>query len=133
MKNLVKTSLFAFIAVFMASTFTMAANPDKTTEKARSAVSNAAPDDWETLAESAQMCIKKGVNLKEAKQWLDTSLQIKKSAFGKEVAGDYYLSNKLYDKAINSYVESMKLMKEKDFYADTDDIQKKIDKATKAL
>ncbi|UII22474.1 hypothetical protein [Fulvivirga ligni] len=133
MKNLVKTSLFAFIAVFMASTFTMAANPDKTTEKARTAVSNAAPDDWHTLAESAQMCIKKGVNLKEAKQWLDTSLQIKKSAFGKEVAGDYYLSNKLYEKAINSYVESMKLIKEKDFYADTDDIQKKIDKAKKSL
>ncbi|UII28143.1 hypothetical protein LVD15_06885 [Fulvivirga maritima] len=133
MKTLIQTSALALIAVFMMSVSVMAASPDKTTEKAREAVSKAAPDDWYTLAESAEMCFKKGVNLKEAKQWLDTSLQIKESAFAHEVAGDYYMSYKLYEKAITSYVNSMKLLKQKDFYADTDALQAKIDKANKKL
>ncbi|MBL3654652.1 hypothetical protein [Fulvivirga sediminis] len=133
MKTLIQTSALALIAVFMMSVSVMATSPDRTTEKAREAVSKAAPDDWETLAESAHMCFKKGVNLKEAKAWLDTSLEIKESALGHEVAGDYYMSNKLYEQAITSYVKSMKLLKQKDFYADTDVLQSKIDKAKKKL
>lgn len=129
MKNLMKISMaFLFGMVLMYSPL-LAGNGDKTTEKARTAVSNAAPDDWQTLAKSAQMCIKKKVNLQEAKDWLDKSLAIKESILGREVAGDYYLQNKLYEKAIENYIKSMLLMKEKDVNADTEDIQQKINTA----
>ncbi|UII33759.1 hypothetical protein LVD17_08005 [Fulvivirga ulvae] len=131
MKNLMKVSLACMLGLVLTMSNVMAASGDKVTEKAREAVSNAAPDDWETLAKAADMCIKKKVNLTEAKEWLDNSLSIKESALGLEVAGDYYMLNKLYDQAINNYVKSMLLTKEKDFYADTEGLQAKIDKAKK--
>ncbi|MBL6446227.1 hypothetical protein JMN32_07905 [Fulvivirga sp. 29W222] len=131
MKNLMKISLVCMFGLVLTMSNVMAASGDKVTEKAREAVSNAAPDDWETLAKAAKMCIDKKVNLKEAKGWLDSSLSIKESALGLEVAGDYYILNKLYDQAINHYVKSMLLTRQKDFYADTEDIQSKIEKAKK--
>ena len=102
---------------------------DKVVEKARAAVNDAAPDDWETFAKSAEMCIDKKVNLAEAKTWLDKSLSIKESAYALEIAGDYYMSNKLAREAINHYVKSMNLTKQNDFYADTAELQEKIKKA----
>lgn len=104
-------------------------NVDKTTEKARAVIEKAAPDDWESYAKAAKMCIRKNVNLKEAKDWLDTSIEINDSALGNEVAGDYFIINKLYKKAIDHYVKSMLKIKEANFYADTSDLQKKIEKA----
>ena len=133
MKNLVKISALFLLGMVLTVSPLLATTGDKTVEKARATVTNAAPDDWQALAKAAHMCIKKGVNLTEAKGWLDTSLSIKESALGLEVAGDYYVLSKLYDKAIANYVKSMLLMKEKDFYANTDDLQVKIDKAKKLL
>ena len=132
MKNLAKISMLCLLGMLFTFSSTYATSGDKTTEKARAAVKDAAPDDWETLARAANMCIKKKVNLSEAKEWLDTSLGIKESAMANEVAGDYYMLNKLYDKAINHYVKSMMMAKESDFYADTAELQAKIEKA-KAL
>lgn len=106
---------------------------DKIVKKARAAVQKAAPDDWETYAKAAQMCINKDVNLAEAKEWLNKSLEIKDNALANEVAGDYYASNKLYKKAVDHYVKSMKQLKENNFYADTAEIQKKIDKANRKI
>jgi len=102
---------------------------DKTTEKARAMVEKAAPHDWECYAKAAKMCIKKSVNLQEAKEWIDTSLEIKDSALGNEVAGDYFMSNKLYNEAIKYYVKSMLIIKDGDFYADTSQIELKIETA----
>lgn len=131
MKNLMKISVLCLLGMAFTLSSTFAVTGDKTTEKARTAVEKAAPDDWETLAEAAQLCIRKKVNLKEAKQWLDESLSIKESALGMEVTGDYYMLNKLYDKAIKSYISSMLILKQKDNLADTEYLQDKIRKAKK--
>ena len=40
-------------------------NENRTAEKARVAVNNAGPDDWYTLANAAEKCIKKKVNLEK--------------------------------------------------------------------
>lgn len=135
MKNLTKTTLaWAMGLVFLFAQFSAfsAANPtDKTIEKARAAVEAAGPDDWETLAKSAEMCIKKKVNMAEAKQWLDASMSIKESALALEVAGDYYKANKLYTKATDHYVKSMLALKKDNFYADTSHLEAKINKVKK--
>ena len=119
----------AFLMMLTSVSGFAAVKPDKVVEKARAAVSAASPDDWETYAKSAQMCIKKKVNLAEAKEWLDKSLSIKESPFALEVAGDYYMVNKLAREAITHYVKSMNMVKEKDFYANTSTLQEKINKA----
>ncbi|MTI22493.1 hypothetical protein E1176_15785 [Fulvivirga sp. RKSG066] len=120
-----KTMLMALAMVFC----TIAAQAiDKTTTKARAVIEKAAPDDWESYAKAAKMCIQKKVNLAEAKSWLDRSLEIKENAFAHEVAGDYFNINKIYDKAVNHYVKSMMLTKQSDFYADVSELQKKIER-----
>lgn len=102
---------------------------EKVISKARAIIEKSSPDDWESYARAAQLCVNKKVNLTEAKSWLETSLKIKNNVLANEVIGDYYMINKLYNKAIDHYVKSMLLVKEKDFYADTSGLQEKIDKA----
>lgn len=99
---------------------------DKVTLKAREAVDKASPDDWYTYAKSAEKCLAKGVNLKEAAEWLDRSIEIKETAYNLELKGDYYRSNKLPDKALEYYVKSLKVGKKQDFDFDATAIQKKI-------
>lgn len=86
----------------------------KITEKARIAVEEAAPDDWHTLAESAEKCIKKKVNLAEAKQWLEKSLEIRQAPYNLAVMGDYYNMNKLPNEALKYYVKSLRVGLEQD-------------------
>jgi len=90
------------------------ATENKTVEKARLAVEEAAPDDWYTYAEAAQKCMKKKLNLKEAKVWLQRSLDIKETPYNLSVMGDYYNMNKLPEKALEYYVKSLRLGLEQD-------------------
>ena len=112
----------------MTSSLAFAKLDDRTTEKTRDAVENAGPDDWYTLAISAEKCFKKKVNLKEASKWLDQSLEIAETPFNLELKGDYYISNKLPDKALDFYVRAMNTLKENDGKAEVSHIQKKIAK-----
>ena len=90
---------------------------EKVVEKARYAVEQAAPDDWHTLAQSAEKCIRKGVNLKEAVAWLEQSLRIKRTDYNLEVQGDYFAQNQLPTKAICAYAESYRrgVLAQKDY------------------
>ena len=90
---------------------------EKIVEKARYAVEQAAPDDWYTLAQSAQKCIQKGINLKEAVVWLNESLRIKRTPYNLEIQGDYFAKNRLPLKAIHAYAESFRraLLKRADY------------------
>jgi len=132
MKNLKKVStVYALCLMLLAaplSSFSFG-EIDKTTEKARELASSCAPDDWQAFAKAAKMCIRKEVNLTEAKDWFEKSLSINESAMGHEVAGDYYIVSKLYSEAVTHYVKSMKLTKEKNNTADLSDLQAKIEKA----
>ena len=47
-----------------------------------------------------------------------------------ELKGDYYMINKLPEKALESYVEAMNSLKTQDFSADISGLQKKISKIT---
>jgi hypothetical protein len=117
------------IALVLLSSFTSFANvDDRTVEKTREAVENASPHDWYTLALSAEKCFKKKVNLKEASDWLDQSLEIAETPFNLELKGDYYTDNRLPDKALEYYVRAMNTMKVNDGTADISKIQKKVAK-----
>ncbi|MEM7109997.1 MAG: hypothetical protein AAF519_17350 [Bacteroidota bacterium] len=132
MKNFKKVSfVYALCLMLLAAPIgTFASGKiDKTTEKARELVSSCAPDDWQSFAEAAKMCINKEVNLTEAKGWFEKSLSINESAMGHEVAGDYYVVSKLYSEAVTHYVKSMKLKKEKSNTTDLSDLQAKIETA----
>ncbi|MCK5210844.1 MAG: hypothetical protein KAQ79_22595, partial [Cyclobacteriaceae bacterium] len=126
-----KSTLTATMAfVILSSSVTFARLDDRTTYKTRDAVENASPDDWYTLAISAEKCFKKKVNLKEASEWLDQSLEIAETPFNLELKGDYYNNNRLPDKALEYYVRTMNKIKENDGDADVTHIQKKIAKIT---
>ena len=62
--------LFSFATTL---SFASAAN-DKAIEKARSAVRNAAADDYQTLMKSAKILIRKNLNLDEALIWIQKSI-----------------------------------------------------------
>ena len=132
MKNLVKTTtIFALGLMLFAAQVSASGIPreDKTVEKARALAKDCAPDDWQSFAKAAEMCITKKVNLAEAKAWFEKSLAIKESPLGHEVAGDYYMVSKLYREAANHYITSMKLVKEKNNTADLSELQAKVEKA----
>lgn len=122
----VLTTVMAFIVI--SSSTSLAKVADRITEKTRDAVENASPDDWYTLAISAEKCFKKKVNLKQASAWLDQSIEIAEKPFNLELKGDYYFDNRLPDKALEYYVRAMNIIKENDGEADVSHIQKKISK-----
>ena len=127
--NKLNSLLAAIIAfVVLSSSFAFAKVDEKIIEKTREAVENASPHDWYTLAISAEKCFKKKVNLKQASEWLDQSLEIVETPFNLELKADYYIDNKLPDKAIEYYVRAMNTIKENDGEGDVDHIQKKISK-----
>ncbi len=99
---------------------------DKTISKARQAVEQASPEDWLTLAESAEICFQKKVNLREAADWIDQSLSIKETSYNLEVKGDYYFASNRFEEALKYYVKSMKKGLEETRGFDNRDIQAKI-------
>lgn len=105
---------------------------DKTTLKAREAVENASPDDWMAYAESAEKCMKKNVNLKEAAEWLDKSIAIKSTPYNQKLKGLYYEKNNLTSEAIKCYVESLRLGLESDIHYSDQETQLKVKKLLKS-
>ncbi len=128
-RQTLKSSFVVAFAIFALSFGTaFAKNNDRTTEKTRQAVENASPHDWYTLARSAEKCFKKEVNLKEAAAWLDESLNIARTPLNLELKGDYFIMNKLPEKALDYYAEAAMKLKDVDGLADITHLQKKIAK-----
>lgn len=122
-----KLSVMSLIAFLFVTTSVFAGPGDnKKVEKAIEAVENAAPDDWRTLAESAEVCIRKNVHLKEASEWLQKSIEIKETPYNLSVMGDYFAANNLPDKAANCYIKSMQLALAEDINANTEATQNKL-------
>lgn len=123
-------TIFAASLVFilLSSMVSFSNAEDRTTEKTREAVENASPHDWYTLAVSAEKCFKKKVNLKQAVEWLDQSIEIAETPFNLELKGDYFIDNKLPDKALEYYVRAMNIIKENDGEAEVKHLQKKVSK-----
>jgi hypothetical protein len=113
-RSLIALSQMFFVVVLLGGTTTglfATERTDRTTERARQAVKEASPDDWHTLAKSAERCIVKGVNLKEAAAWLEQSLTIKETPYNLRVQGDYYVKNRLPEQALESYSKSIRVGK----------------------
>ena len=127
----ISVTLMALAILFASGSTFAKATDNKLVTKARTAIENASPDDWYAYAKSAQMCIKKNVNMKEAAEWIDKSLEIKKDAFNLEIKGDYYLKNNLPEKALRHYIEAAKVGKENDVNFDTSQLQSKILKTSR--
>jgi CRISPR/Cas system-associated protein Csm6 len=100
---------------------------DRTTDKARAEVAKASADDWQTLAANAEKCFRKKVNMKEASEWLDRSLQIAETRYNLELKGDYYSMNNLQDKAVEYYIKAINVVPDKSA-SEVIAIQKKIAK-----
>lgn len=98
----------------------------KTLNKYRDIVEESAPDDWFTLASCAERCIKKNIVNKEVAEWIDRSLEIKKSSYNLEIKGDYYMKNKLPEKAGEFYLEAIRIGLEEDKNFDSTGLQTKI-------
>jgi len=95
-------------------------------KKYREVIQDISPDDWYTLASSADMCLKKDIITKEVAEWIDRSLEIKKTAYNLEIKGDYYMKNRLPDKAGKYYLEAIKVGLEEDSNFDVSGLQEKI-------
>lgn len=119
--------------VFTLASTSMYANVgnDKGVEKARTAVKNAAPEDWKTLTKSAKYLIKKNIHMDEALTWLEKSITIKKNTENLELLGDYYVKIGNNRQAMISYIEVIKFGKAKSANFYTLDLEQKIANARK--
>ncbi len=125
------SSIFLLLTFLFSAAYAGPGNNDKAISKARAAIEKASLDDWETYAKSAEMCISKNVNMKEASKWLDHSIAIKATTYNLRVKGDYYLKNKLPRKAMEQYLKAIDIGKAKDNNYDMSDLQNRIGKARK--
>lgn len=135
-KNPIKTAtlLFCMLLITVASHSVLAKSggTDRVTEKARQAVEQASPDDWMTYAKNAELCIRKNVNLKEAAEWLDQSLNIKETAYNLKIKGLYYEKNNLPKEALLYYIKSLKTGIEQDINYTDPATQQKVAALNKA-
>ena len=123
-KNLLSLGLVT--ALLLTFSISFASTGSKAEEKAREAVENAAPDDWHTLAESAEKLMRNKKNLKEANEWIDRSIEIKETAYNHTLKGDYFQAVKMPEKALKYYVKAMQLAQEENKDADLSSIQQKV-------
>lgn len=124
-----KLMMFTWILALVgigSGTFARDGKEDKIINKYKEIIENSSPDDWYTLANSADMCLKKNINRKEISEWLERSLSIKETPYNLEVKGDYYRINNLPEKAGKCYLKAIQLGSENDPNFDTKDLQTKI-------
>ncbi len=119
-------SLGMVVAMLLTVSVSFANTGSKAEEKAREAVENAAPDDWHTLAESAEKLMRNKKNLKEANEWIDRSIEIKETTYNHTLKGDYFVAVKMPDKALDYYVKAMQLAREEDKNAELSSLQQKV-------
>jgi hypothetical protein len=127
MKQITKISTLA-LAIMLFSQMTMAAiTPEsKLVEKARIAVENADASDWETLAQSAEICLIKNENITEATQWIAKSVAIKATPYNLELYGDFLKKEGKKREASKFYYDAIVKVKETNPLAQNEKLQQKI-------
>jgi tetratricopeptide (TPR) repeat protein len=126
MKKLMMFTWILALVGISSGTFARDGKEDKIINKYKEIIENSSPDDWYTLANSADMCLKKNINRKEVAEWLERSLSIKETPYNLEVKGDYYRINNLPEKAGQCYLKAIQLGSENDPNFDTKGLQTKI-------
>lgn len=117
------------LLVVVSQSFAFASNPD-VVSRAKKAVASS-PDDWYVLASAADVCLEQHANLKEARQWIEKSLEMEENAYTLEVMGDYYLESNEPLKAIEYYVLSLKKARDTQNELNPENQQAKIARANK--
>ncbi|MFY0598674.1 MAG: hypothetical protein JXR03_03310 [Cyclobacteriaceae bacterium] len=127
MKSLTKITLASLMMMFITvQTFAGDDPNSKLVEKAKKAVEEAESNDWETLAQSAEICFIKKENLEQAVQWINKSIEIKETTYNLEVQGDYLSSIGKRKEAKSAYYKAILIAKESEFDANTGRLQKKL-------
>ena len=126
MKGILKIGIMLLGMVAYTTLSAQDGRESKILSKHKTVIENAAPDDWKTLAKSADACLKKNVNTREIASWIDRSLEIKKTAYNLEVKGDYYMANNLPEKAGEYYLEAIENGMSNDPDFDSSELQEKI-------
>jgi len=108
--NFVKGATLALLVLVSQSmAFANGAEPD-VIKKAREAVSSS-PNNWYILAQSAEACLDKHLNVTEAGEWIEKSLSLEKNSYTLEIMGDFYVESEQPKKAIGYFVKSLELTK----------------------
>ena len=128
MKKLSNLLIILLLCVVNLSAYPADGKNEKILNKNREIINDSAPDDWYTLASCAKLCMKKNVLNKEVAEWIDRSIEIKKTSYNLEIKGDYYIINKLPDKAGEYYLEAIRIGFDEDKNFDSSELQSKIAK-----
>lgn len=128
MKNFVSLLIMFCVGVVSFSGYASDGKNERILIKYRDIVNDSAPDDWFTLAECAELCMKKDIVNKEIAEWIDRSIEIKRTAYNLEIKGDYYVRNKLPEKAGSCYLEAIRIGLDEDNKFDVSELQSKIAK-----
>lgn len=127
MKSLTKLTILSLLFSFIVMpTFANDDPNSKLVENAKKAVKKADATDWETLAQSAEICFIKKENIEEAVQWINKSLEIKETAYNLEVKGDYLKSIGKRREAKELYYNAILKSKEVDMQVNTSKLQEKL-------
>lgn len=130
-KNLMKNLSKLTLIIMLLGSFAFQANANgepnsKLVEQAKKAVDEAEANDWETLAQSAEICLIKKENIKEAAEWIDKSIAIKATPYNLELKGDYLKSIGKKKEATSFYYMAIVQIKNEDSNKDTSDLQSKM-------
>ncbi|MEP2024161.1 MAG: hypothetical protein ABJL86_00010 [Gilvibacter sp.] len=127
MKMIKKISAIGLALLLVLQTTVFAIAPEnKSVEKAKEAVENGSPDDWQLLAKQAKVLLRKKKDLGTAKDWIQKSIAINKDVSNLELMGDYYVLNNLPNQALDYYSQCSELMRQNDQSADISYYQNKI-------
>ena len=126
MEKILKVLMLFVLSAICLNGFSADDKNEKVLNRYREEVNGASPDDWYTLATCAKQCMKKDIMNKEVAEWIDRSLEIKRTAYNLEIKGDYFLLNRLPDEAGKFYLEALQVGFEDDPDFDPSGIQSKI-------
>jgi hypothetical protein len=126
MKYTVGLFVFLLLGGVSLSVYSSDGKNSKILNKYREIIQESAPDDWYTLAYCAEQCLKKNIVNKEVDEWINKSLKIKRAAYNLEIKGDYYMKNRLPDKAGEFYLEAIRVGLEGESNFDSSGLQSKI-------
>ncbi len=122
-------TLALLVLVSQSMAFAAVSGPD-VIKKAREAVSTS-PNNWYILAQSADACLKQGLNVEEAGEWIEKSLTMEKNVYTMEVMGDYYLETKQPKKALGYFINCLEMTEKSDSKSKFKRLQSKIVTASK--
>lgn len=126
MKYMLGFFMFLLLCGVSLNVYSSDGKDSKILKKYREIVEESAPDDWYTLASSAEQCLKKNIVNKEVDEWINKSLKIKRTSFNLEIKGDYYMKNRLPHKAGEFYLEAIRVGLEEGKNFDSSGLQIKI-------